>query len=86
MLNHNAQMEILMTSSYITGGTKYGKGDTDYGKGYKMWQPPCHIWYPHTLCEGYIIWRYTRVIIVGFIERKIDTNPLMRLSPRRVDI
>ena len=23
------------------------------------------------------------IIIVGFIERKIDTNPLMRLSPRR---
>ena len=23
------------------------------------------------------------IIVVGFIERKIDTNPLMRLSPRR---
>ena len=23
------------------------------------------------------------IIIVGFIQRKIDTNPLMRLSPRR---
>ena len=23
------------------------------------------------------------IIIVGFIKRKIDTNPLMRLSPRR---
>ena len=23
------------------------------------------------------------IIIIGFIERKIDTNPLMRLSPRR---
>ena len=24
-----------------------------------MWQPPCHILFPHTLCGGYIIWRYT---------------------------
>ena len=23
------------------------------------------------------------IIIIGFIERKVDTNPLMRLSPRR---
>ena len=26
---------------------------------------------------------YIIIIIVGFIERKIDTNPVMRLSPRR---
>ena len=31
-----------------------------------------------------VFWKsYIIVIIVGFIERKIDTNPLMCLSPRR---
>ena len=24
-----------------------------------LWQPPCHILYPHTICGGYIIWHYT---------------------------
>ena len=31
----------------------------------------------------YPTYRYVFIIIVGFIERKIDTNPLMHSSPRR---
>ena len=31
----------------------------------------------------YVFYVTLIIIIVGFIERKIDTNPLMRLSPRR---
>ena len=34
------------------------------------------------LCVG-ILFFFLKIIQVGFIEHKIDTNPLMRLSPRR---
>ena len=60
------------TKVLTLGDTKYGKEDTEYGRGYRIWQPPCHTLYPHTLCGnppchilyphtlyvGYIIWRY----------------------------
>ena len=41
---------------------------------------------PESLRKIYLNWPMIVIIIiiiVGFIERKIDTNPLMRLSPRR---
>ena len=43
-------------------GIQIMAGDTKCGS------PPCHILFPHTLCGGYIIWRYTvrcRKLILG---------------------